>query len=87
MVKGLREAGLSVPGDVSVVGFDDIALAALVQPPLTTVAQPIDEIGRRGAEALIQRVRQGAGAVRRPLVLASRLVVRESAGAPRGGTG
>lgn len=85
VTKGLQEAGLSVPGDVSVVGFDDIALAALVHPPLTTVAQPIDEIGRRGAETLIRWVRQGAAAERRPLVLSSRLVVRGSAGAPQRG--
>ena len=87
VIRGLQAAGLAVPGDVSVVGFDDIALAALVHPPLTTVAQPIDEIGRRGAAALIQRIRQGGAAMGRPLVLSSRLVVRESAGAPPPGAG
>jgi LacI family transcriptional regulator len=76
-IKGLQEAGLAVPDDISVVGFDNIAMAALFEPALTTVAQPIDEIGRLGAEILIRRIRgetEDQGAV----VLPSRLIIRES---------
>lgn len=49
----LARQGLSVPGDVSVIGFDDIAAAATLQPPLTTIRQPLVEKGRAAAELLI----------------------------------
>ena len=48
-----KNAGLSIPQDISVVGFDDIAFAALADPPLTTVCSPRVEIGRRAVEALM----------------------------------
>ncbi len=50
------EAGLSVPKDLSVVGFDDIHLASFVNPPLTTVAQPKFELGRVAARMLLERI-------------------------------
>ncbi|MGH6905410.1 MAG: LacI family DNA-binding transcriptional regulator, partial [Geminicoccaceae bacterium] len=77
VIKGLQEAGLRVPDDVSVVGFDDIAVAALFEPALTTVAQPIDDIGRLGAEMLIRRIRGEIGD-QSAVVLPSRLMIRES---------
>ena len=49
-LEGLREAGLSVPGDVALAGFDDIPITRYVNPPLTTAAVPIAEIGRRALE-------------------------------------
>jgi DNA-binding LacI/PurR family transcriptional regulator len=52
----LRSAGLSIPGDISVVGFDDIAFAALAEPPLTTICLPRVELGRRAVEALMTNV-------------------------------
>ncbi|MFZ0215345.1 MAG: LacI family DNA-binding transcriptional regulator [Candidatus Dormiibacterota bacterium] len=55
-LRALREAGLDVPGDMAVVGFDDIAMAALVDPGLTTIAQHPLEIGRRAAELLLARL-------------------------------
>ena len=48
----LREAGVSVPGDISVIGFDDVAPLHLFDPPLTAVRQPIEEMGRRAVEIL-----------------------------------
>ena len=51
-----RAAGLSIPRDISVVGFDDIAFAALAEPPLTTVCSPREEIGRRAVEALMTTI-------------------------------
>ncbi|HEX8500004.1 MAG TPA: LacI family DNA-binding transcriptional regulator [Pyrinomonadaceae bacterium] len=52
----LRAAGLNIPRDVSVIGFDDIAFAALADPPLTTVCLPRAELGRRAVEALMTNI-------------------------------
>ena len=46
-------AGLQVPGDISVCGYDDTRLASAVWPPLTTIRQPVVEMGRRAAERLM----------------------------------
>ena len=56
VMQELRECGIEVPGDVSVVGFDDIAFARLAAPPLTTVCLPREELGRRAVEALIASI-------------------------------
>lgn len=55
-IHALREAGLRVPGDISVIGFDDIPLAAYLDPPLTTVRQEPFEIGKAAAGLLIERI-------------------------------
>jgi DNA-binding LacI/PurR family transcriptional regulator len=52
----LKKHGYRVPKDVSVVGIDDIQMAALLDPPLTTVAQPIYEMGRQGMESILLRI-------------------------------
>ncbi len=52
----LRASGLQIPRDVSVIGFDDIAFAALAEPPLTTVCLPRVELGRRAVEALMTNI-------------------------------
>ena len=54
VVHGLRERGLHVPADVSVIGYDDVELAAMTDPPLTTVHQPTYELGATAYE-LMQR--------------------------------
>jgi LacI family transcriptional regulator len=54
----LRSAGLSIPGDVSLIGFDDFALATFTDPPITVVAQPTAEIGRLAAQLLLERLEQ-----------------------------
>jgi len=51
-----KAAGLSIPGDISIIGFDDISFASLSEPPLTTVCSPRVEIGRRAVEALLLTV-------------------------------
>jgi DNA-binding LacI/PurR family transcriptional regulator len=56
LIRALREAGLRVPGDVSVVGFDDIPVAAYVTPPLTTVRQPFDAVAHEGLRILVQAI-------------------------------
>ena len=57
-LEGARAAGRHVPEDVSIVGFDDIPFAALANPPLTTVGQPIRELGEQAADLLLQRHRK-----------------------------
>jgi LacI family transcriptional regulator len=57
VMHALRERGIAIPGDVAVVGFDDISAARLVTPPLTTVAQFQDRMGARAAEILLARLR------------------------------
>lgn len=86
-LRAARDAGLRVPEDLSVVGFDGIPLAELVDPPLTTVKQPIYEFGRRLAAVLLAQL-DGAGVasglegpIRREIV-PGRLVVRGSTGPP-----
>ena len=61
VIRALTEAGRRVPDDVSVVGFDDIPVAAYVTPPLTTVRQPFDAVAREGLRLLVQAIeRPGA---------------------------
>ena len=78
VVNGLRGAGRRVPHDVAVVGFDDIALAAQIDPPLTTIAQPMRELGETAARLLLRRFADPRASVP-GVLLPHRLVVRESA--------
>ncbi|MBQ0827169.1 LacI family DNA-binding transcriptional regulator [Streptomyces tagetis] len=73
-----RVLGLAVPGDVAVVGVDDIDAASLVSPALTTIRVPAQDIGRVAGEQLMTRIGTPTGPARRVLVQHS-LVVRESA--------
>lgn len=72
-----REAGISVPYQLSVVGFDDIELAVFSSPPLTTVAQPKQKMGRMAADLLLERLEQGREQVHR-VILDPELMVRAS---------
>ncbi|MDT9681196.1 LacI family DNA-binding transcriptional regulator [Streptomyces sp. TRM76323] len=74
----LREAGRRVPDDVALIGVDDSAVARHMDPPLTSVRQPIEEMGRVMARVLLQEI-TGTTAEPRQLVLPTELVVRESA--------
>lgn len=76
-----QSLGLSVGYDVAVAGFDDVPLAEHVHPPLTTVRQPIYEIGQRICEMLIRLLQDGA-LEERHVILQPQLVVRESCGSP-----
>jgi len=79
-IRALKDAGLSVPGDVSVVGFDDILSAAYAMPSLTTVRQPLAEMGSRGAKILLERIADRKKAFPTDILMESELVVRESTG-------
>ena len=57
LLAAFHEEGLSVPGDVSVVGFDDLPEAPYLIPPLTTVRQDFAELGRRGVQLVLARLR------------------------------
>ena len=79
-IRALKEAGLAVPEDVAVVGFDDTAIAGLMQPALTTVRQDMERIGAVACDGLIDTIE---GRIERPptVMLPVELVVRESCGA------
>jgi len=80
-MQALRDAGLSVPHDVSVVGFDDIQNAAFQNPGLTTVRQPLREMGRTAAEILLKRIHRPGWGLRDTYTVEPELIVRESTGA------
>jgi LacI family transcriptional regulator len=75
-IGALREAGLRVPADVSIVGFDDIALAAYFDPPLTTVRLPAFELGQAAGRALLEQIAESAMSHR--TLLPTELIVRGS---------
>ena len=82
VLSALREIGLRVPRDVSVIAFDDAPHAHLLEPALTTLRQPTNELGSAAAEMLLDRVARGYTAAARRLVLAPELIERASTGAP-----
>src|SRR6266542_1114311 len=78
--RALREAGRSVPGDVALVGFDDSPLAASSEPPLSSVRQPLEEMAEEMTRLLLRAI-EGRTQAPRGLLLATRLIPRESSGA------
>lgn len=76
-IRAIQEAGLRIPEDIAVVGFDDIPTAATSKPPLTTVRQPIQRTGRVATEMLIQRIEHPETQTCR-IVLPTELVIRSS---------
>lgn len=80
-MRALQEAGLRIPQDVSVIGFDDISVAAFQSPRLTTVRQPLREMGELAAVTLLERI---AGGEEKPeIVVKPELILRDST-APSG---
>ncbi|MDC7335731.1 LacI family DNA-binding transcriptional regulator [Streptomyces lydicus] len=78
----LRQLGADVPGEVAVTGFDDIPLAGLADPALTTVRQPLAELAAEAARLLARSPAAGPPAARRAVRLAPELVVRASSAGP-----
>lgn len=81
-LRALHEAGLRVPQDIAVVGYDDMPNAARLSPPLTTIRQPTQRMGALAVNALIDII-QNPSAPKRHIVLPVELVIRESCGALR----
>jgi DNA-binding LacI/PurR family transcriptional regulator len=73
----LRAAGRSVPDDVALVGFDDAPMAATADPPLTSIRQPIEEMGREMAQLLVHEIRHPRAETRQ-VILGTQLMVRSS---------
>jgi DNA-binding LacI/PurR family transcriptional regulator len=78
-LRALTAAGRAVPTDVAVVGYDDAPLAQMTEPALSSVRQPIEEMGREMARLMVAQV-SGSERVARRVILATQLVVRESSG-------
>ena len=81
-VGAVRAMGSSVPADISIAGFDDFEWADCFEPRLTVVAQPCQEIGRRAASLLVERIAAPEGA-RGAARLDAALKVRDSCARPR----
>jgi LacI family transcriptional regulator len=78
VIHALARRGIDIPGDVAVTGFDDVPVARHLHPPLTTVRQPIRELGATAFEVLYSRISAGGGEP--DVMLPVRLMVRESCG-------
>lgn len=79
VLQALRAAGRAVPRDVAVIGFDDSTIAVAAEPPLSSVRQPIEEMGREMTRLLLDSLAP-KGRIARRLILATELVVRASSG-------
>lgn len=75
-IKGARESGLTLPDELSIVGFDDMQTASYMVPPLTTIRQPAYDMGRRAAELLLQLIEKKSKPVQD--MMTTSLIVRES---------
>jgi LacI family transcriptional regulator len=84
-MQAVREAGRRVPEDVAVVGFDDLPLAATTEPPLTSVRQPLREMGEAAARMLLAHF-DGAALPQSPTVIPTTFTVRASTTVPRSGS-
>jgi LacI family transcriptional regulator len=82
-IRALHDVGLRVPHDVSVVGFDDIKEAAFQTPSLTTIRQPLHQMGALAVQTLLQQLRPSGNRERTHIAVAPELIVRESTGPVR----
>jgi len=83
---GAHDLGLRVPDDISIVGFDDIVLADIIDPPLTTVRQPLPTMMRSAVDFLIDRIKGTRTGPPEHLAVIAELIVRRSTAAPRSTT-
>jgi LacI family transcriptional regulator len=88
VVRGLAESGIRVPEDCSVMGFDDVLPAEVATPAMTTIRQPLREMGLESAERVLQAIRNGSGKSERPRLHQTdpELVVRKSTAPPKTST-
>ena len=81
VLRGLQRAGVAIPGDVALTGFDDVYPSHLIDPPLTTVSQPVRELGDRAARRLLARI-EDRSLPPRAEILPATAVIRTSCGCP-----
>ncbi|MCX6628408.1 MAG: LacI family DNA-binding transcriptional regulator [Candidatus Solibacter sp.] len=79
-VRAILDRGLRIPGDISLIGFDDIQLSSVIHPPLTTIHQPKYEIGRAAVEILLRLAREDGDRAPEHRLLGVHLIERESCG-------
>jgi LacI family transcriptional regulator len=77
-IRAIEDAGLTCPGDISVIGFDDIIVAEYFNPRLTTVRQPLQKMGWTAAETLVKRIQSPEAPYPETIWFEPELVVRES---------
>lgn len=77
-IDAIKQAGLRVPEDISIIGFDDVPLAPYSRPPLTTIRQPVNEIARAATAALLEHIDSGTPI--RSRTFPTELIVRRSSG-------
>jgi len=75
----ISQKGLKIPDDISIVGYDDIEMASIISPRLTTVSQPFYDIGKSAAELLLKRIKENTRSTPQTILLPTKLVIRESA--------
>jgi LacI family transcriptional regulator len=73
----VRECGFSIPDDISIIGFDDIPQASLVYPSLTTVRQPLEQMGKVAVKVLLEHIEDPSRPPQR-VELATQLIIRDS---------
>jgi len=78
VIRALKKIGLTVPEDVSIVGFDDISASSLRSPMLTTIRQPIKEIGSTVVDVLLEQMESEKKTITKKIVLPTELVIRET---------
>jgi LacI family transcriptional regulator len=81
-MQALKEANLQIPEDVALVGFDDLPAASKTVPPLTTIRQPVFQMGSKAAEFLINLIDNGTNSTHE-VIMGTELIVRESCGASK----
>ena len=78
-LRSIKAHGLRVPEDIAVVGFDNIQFSDIFEPALTTIAQPLVEMGKRSMELLLKQIK-GEALTKKQHVLDTKLIIRDSCG-------
>lgn len=81
-ISAIRQRGLRIPEDISVIGFDDIPQASLIYPRLTTIRQPLDQMGREAVTLLLEQI-ENPTLKKRQVTLETQLIVRDSCCPPQ----